>query len=403
MTRPPEGAGWLFEPKLDGYRVLCRVEDGEAAVLTRRGNDWTERFEAIAAATRALPCRAALIDGEAVVYDSRGVTSFQRLQNALTGTGNEIVLVAFDLLHLDGWDLTRVPLVERKTLLERLLEDAPPTIRYGEHVTEDGAKFFAAACKLGLEGIVAKRAADPYRAERTRSWLKIKCLKREEFVIVGFTDPGGSRTGFGALLVATRDEASSPLRYAGKVGTGFDERTLKALYARLRAARTPHVHPSSAQRRAVLAAAFTGSSRSWSPRLPTPSGRRTDGCDTRSYAGLREDKPAERDRPGACEASAETREACRRGARRQARRSSHASRQGAVPRTRHHETATGRLLARGRRRRAAAAARPAAHAVSLPRRLRRAVLLSKACRRRRPGGGAARRDHGGRRPVRRGR
>ena len=249
VTRPPEGAGWLFEPKLDGYRVLCRVEDGDAAVLTRRGHDWTERFEAIAAATRALPCRAAVIDGEAVVYDARGVTSFQRLQNALASAGSEIVLVAFDLLHLDGWDLTRVPLVERKALLERLLEDAPPAIRYGEHVTENGAQFFAAACKLGLEGIVAKRAADRYRQERTRSWLKIKCLKREEFVIVGFTDPGGSRTAFGALLVATRDEASSPLRYAGKVGTGFDERTLKALHARLRPLerRTPPVERATAR------------------------------------------------------------------------------------------------------------------------------------------------------------
>ena len=234
VTRPPQDEGWLFEPKLDGYRVLCRIEDGEVAVLTRRGHDWTEEFSAIAAAARALPCRAAVLDGEAVVYDSRGITSFQRLQNALKSDGDAIVLVAFDLLHLDGWDLMRAPLTERKRLLEALLDGAPPAIRYGEHVTESGTKFFAAACKLGLEGIIAKRAADPYRAERTRSWLKIKCLKREEFVVVGFTDPGGSRTAFGALLVATRAAATAPLRYAGKVGTGFDERTLKALHARLR-------------------------------------------------------------------------------------------------------------------------------------------------------------------------
>ncbi len=235
VTRPPEGPGWLFEPKLDGYRVLARYDDGDVSVLTRRGNDWTSEFGTIAEAMRSLPCRAALIDGEAVVYDSRGVTSFQRLQNALKGDNSQIVLVAFDLLHLDGWDLTRAPLTERKALLERLLENAPPAIRYGEHVKQDGAKFFAAACKLGLEGVVAKRASDPYRAgERTRGWLKIKCLKREEFVVVGFTDPGGSRTGFGALLVATRDEASEPLRYAGKVGTGFDERTLRSLLKQLK-------------------------------------------------------------------------------------------------------------------------------------------------------------------------
>ncbi len=235
VTRPPDGEGWLFEPKLDGYRVLCRIADGKVTVLTRRGNDWTAEFKSIAEAARALPCRAALIDGEAVVNDAHGITSFQRLQNALKGDNSQIELVAFDLLHLDGWDLTRVPLAERKALLERLLEGAPAAIRYGEHVTEDGAKFFSAACKLGLEGIVAKRASDPYRAgERTRSWLKIKCVKREEFVVVGFTDPGGSRTAFGALLVATRDRPDAPLRYAGKVGTGFDERTLKSLLKRLK-------------------------------------------------------------------------------------------------------------------------------------------------------------------------
>jgi bifunctional non-homologous end joining protein LigD len=249
VTRPPEGAGWIFEPKLDGYRLLCRIEDGRATLLTRRGHDWTERFEAIAAAARALPCRSALIDGEAVVYDGNGVSSFQRLQNALTSSSAPIVLVAFDLVHLDGWDLTRAPLVERKALLERLLDGAPPTLRFGEHVETGGAAFFTAACRLGLEGVVAKRADDPYRQERTRSWLKVKCLKRQEFVVVGFTDPGGSRTAFGALLVATRDDARAPLRYAGKVGTGFDERSLKALHARLQPLerQTPPVEAKSAR------------------------------------------------------------------------------------------------------------------------------------------------------------
>jgi bifunctional non-homologous end joining protein LigD len=250
VTRPPAGPDWVFEPKLDGYRVLCRIENGHVQVLTRRGNDWTDTFRSIADAVRELPCSAALIDGEAVVLDSHGVSSFQRLQNALKGDHTRIVLVAFDLLHLDGWDLTRAPLLERKALLERLLENAPAAIRYGEHVIKDGAKFFAAACKLGLEGIVAKRATDPYRErERTRSWLKVKCLQRQEFVVVGFTDPGGSRTGFGALLVATRNSKGAPLRYAGKVGTGFDERTLRTLLKRLRPLerKTPSVERSSAQ------------------------------------------------------------------------------------------------------------------------------------------------------------
>jgi bifunctional non-homologous end joining protein LigD len=292
VTRLPEGPGWLFEPKLDGYRVLCRIEDGSVTLLTRRGNDWTDRFARIAAAARELPCRAALIDGEAVVFDSRGLSSFQRLQNALSaGADSPITLVAFDLLHLDGWDLTRVPLVERKALLEKLLDGAPQAIRYGEHFDEDGKKFFTAACKLGLEGVVAKRAADPYRATRTRSWLKIKCAKREEFVVVGFTDPAGSRTGFGALLVATRERAGAPLRYAGKVGTGFDERTLRALHARLTAleTKTPPVEKSSTR----------GAARGvhWvEPKLVAEIGYSEWTGDGRLrhpvYFGLREDKTA---------------------------------------------------------------------------------------------------------------
>jgi bifunctional non-homologous end joining protein LigD len=249
VTRAPEGQGWLFEPKYDGYRLLCRIEDGIVRLTTRRGLEWTERFPAIAAAARALPCQSALIDGEAVVFDARGLTSFQRLQNALSGEGGGIVLVAFDLLYLDGFDLSKVPLIERKALLENLLRNAPSGLRYGEHMEQDGAKVFAAACKLGLEGVIAKRAADPYRHVRTRSWLKIKCQQRQEFVVVGFTDPGGSRTAFGALLVATRDRRGAPLRYAGKVGTGFDERALRSLHARLAPLKrkTPPVERASAR------------------------------------------------------------------------------------------------------------------------------------------------------------
>jgi bifunctional non-homologous end joining protein LigD len=291
VTRLPEGEGWLFEPKLDGYRALCRIEDGAAALLTRRGHDWTDRFTRIAAAACELPVRAALIDGEAVVFDSNGVTSFQRLQNALASTHSQIVLVAFDLLHLDGWDLTRAALIERKALLEQVLEAAPPALRFGEHVTEDGAKFLAAACKLGLEGVVAKRAADPYRETRTRSWLKIKCSKREEFLVVGFTDPGGSRLGIGALLVATRERAGAPLRYAGKVGTGFDERTLKSLHARLKplTRATPPVEESSA--RGVARGVH------WvEPKLVAEIGYTERTSDGRLrhpvYFGLREDKTA---------------------------------------------------------------------------------------------------------------
>jgi len=292
VTRPPEGFDWLHEPKLDGYRLLCRIDDGHVALLTRRGNDWTPRFGAIAEAAARLPCRAAVLDGEAVVFDARGRTSFQQLQNAIAANDPSIVLVAFDLLHLDGWDLRGTPLRERKALLAELLAEAPDAIRYGEHVEGNGGAFFREACRLGLEGIVSKRATDRYREERTKSWLKAKCLKRQEFVIVGYTDPAGSRSGFGALLVGVRKRPGEPLRYAGRVGTGFDERTLRALAARLEPLerRTPPVTAQSARGAGrgvhwveptlvaeVAFAEWTGDGRL---RHPT-------------FRGLREDKAAE--------------------------------------------------------------------------------------------------------------
>jgi bifunctional non-homologous end joining protein LigD len=248
-SKAPDGPGWLYEPKLDGYRLLCRIEGGRAALFTRRGNDWTKCFGAIANAARELPCHTALLDGEAVVFNAQGITDFQRLQTAIGRNDPNIVLVAFDLLYLDGWDLRDVALRARKELLQRLLTRAPLAIRYGEHVEEQGPAFYREACRLGLEGIIAKRDNDPYREGRTRSWLKIKCMQRQEFVIVGFTKPKGTRSGFGALLLGTRERPGEPLRYAGKVGTGFNQRSLTILKRRLEAMqrKDPPVSPESAR------------------------------------------------------------------------------------------------------------------------------------------------------------
>jgi bifunctional non-homologous end joining protein LigD len=226
----PAGDEWIHEIKYDGYRALCHLEDGKARLITRQGNDWTDRFAPVARAAEVLPARQAVLDGEVVVLEANGTSSFQALQNALSeDRGKDLVYFVFDLLHLDGYDLRPAPLSERKAALGKLLGQAGQSgqagvVRFGDHVETDGEGFYAQACDFGLEGIVCKRADLPYRTGRTKDWLKVKCLKRQEFVIVGFTDPEGSRAGFGALLLAVHE--GKDLVYAGKVGTGYNERTL---------------------------------------------------------------------------------------------------------------------------------------------------------------------------------
>lgn len=287
--RVPEGEGWLHEPKLDGYRLLCRVDEGRVSLFTRRGNDWTERFPALAESARALRCRSAVLDGEAVIFDAGGISNFQRLQAAIGRADPAIELVAFDLLHLDGWDLRKSALKDRKALLRALLSDNAPLIHYSEHIEGHGVAFYREACRIGLEGIIAKRAGDPYREERTRSWLKIKCSRRQEFVIIGFTDPKRSRKGFGALLLGTRDEPGAPLRYAGRVGTGFDDELLRTLRERLDAMRRAKP-PLNARPRGLRAAHWV------EPRLVAEVAF-TDWTDEGvlrhpAFRGLREDKTA---------------------------------------------------------------------------------------------------------------
>ena len=234
----PSGPEWLHEVKLDGYRLLARVERGQARLLTRRGQDWTHRFPRLAEALAALPCRAALLDGEVVVLDERGVSRFQRLQRALSSSpGDDVpVWVGFDLLHLDGQDLTGAPLRARKEALRHLLAGWPAAgrgpLRFGEHLVAEGARVHEEACRRGLEGIVSKRADAPYEpGRRTRSWLKVKCHHRQDLAVVGFSQPAGKRAHLGALLLGLREDGV--WRLAGRVGTGFDRAELRRLHERL--------------------------------------------------------------------------------------------------------------------------------------------------------------------------
>jgi len=231
----PAGDDWLHEIKFDGYRMLAFVDRGRVRIVTRKANDWTDRFPGLIEPLRALPAKQAVLDGEVVIVAPNGTTSFQLLQNVLNnGRGGELVYYAFDLLYLDGHDLRSVPLLERKEALRALLggnvDEGP--VRFSDHVVGSGAVFHQHACRMGLEGIIAKRCDSRYVAKRTKDWLKVKCQRRQEFVIGGWTDPKGSRSAFGSLLLGFH--RGGKLVHAGRVGTGFDEALLADVHRRLK-------------------------------------------------------------------------------------------------------------------------------------------------------------------------
>lgn len=232
VRTPPASGRWLHEVKYDGYRMLARIVDGQARLISRTGKDWTDAFRSVAEALGRLPVKTAWLDGEVVVLDDNGRTSFQALQNAIDTRSGRLTYFAFDVLYLEGVDLRGVVLEARKAVLEKLLEGVPGSIRYSAHFEVPGADFLANVTTLGLEGMISKRADLPMQAGRSHAWTKVKCAQRERFAIGGFTDPGGSRAGFGALLLAQPD-GDGGWTYCGRVGTGFDDATLAELYGRL--------------------------------------------------------------------------------------------------------------------------------------------------------------------------
>ncbi|TIR18322.1 MAG: DNA ligase D [Mesorhizobium sp.] len=283
----PAGDRWIHEMKYDGYRILVAVGGEEARAYTRSGLDWSGRFPSVLSQARKLKVRSALIDGEAVVIDAEGRSSFQALQNALKGNPVSIDFYAFDLLELDGEDLMRLPLLERKEKLEEILPAKSPILRYSDHIQGRGEELLNRFCDAGLEGVISKLADSDYVGARDGSWLKIKCIKRQEFVIVGWT-PSDKDRAFRSLILGVHD--GGKLRFAGKVGTGFDTaemarlmKTMAPLEQKAATVEAPRAEVRGAhwlRPRLVAEIAYTEMTNEGTLRHP-------------SYLGLREDKKPE--------------------------------------------------------------------------------------------------------------
>lgn len=228
---------WRYEIKFDGYRMLARILDGEVKFFTRNGHDWTEKLPAQAGAIAKLGIKNGWLDGEMVVPNDQGLPDFQALQNAFdSGRSADIIYYLFDLPFLEGHDLREAPLEERREALSALLSEAKSgskILRFSEDFEEAPEALLNSACQMQMEGLIGKRVGSAYRSRRSDDWIKLKCKRRQEFVVVGYTDPKGARAKFGALLLALHDPDSGELKYAGKVGTGFNESSLNSLFAEL--------------------------------------------------------------------------------------------------------------------------------------------------------------------------
>ncbi|MGA3225495.1 MAG: DNA ligase D [Acidobacteriaceae bacterium] len=289
---PPVGEHWVHELKLDGYRMQAHIDkSGKVRLYTRSGLDWTHRMPSIAREVGKLSVESAILDGEVVVLAEDGQSSFAKLQAAFDeGAAHPLTYFVFDLMHLNGHDLRQQPLTARKEILAQMLDNLPEheTVRYGQHIQTEGAPIFKEACRLGAEGIVSKRSDSAYTSGRTKSWLKIKCDRRQEFVVGGFTKPANGTEGIGALLLGYYD--NKKLIYAGRTGTGFTQvnsRKLRQQLEKMRQTAMPFVEvPASAGKGALWVR----------PELVAEVQFSTWTADNlvrqASFKGLREDKKA---------------------------------------------------------------------------------------------------------------
>jgi bifunctional non-homologous end joining protein LigD len=288
-SSPPKAAGWVHELKLDGYRVQARKEGTKVRLLTRTGLDWTHRMRHIAQQIKNIPAESAILDGEVVVLDENGISSFADLQAAFQeGARHPLTYFAFDLLHLDGHNLRGLPLVDRKAILAQLLKDVDGDVHFSDHLQADGEMVFRKAAELHAEGIISKRAASPYVSGRGGDWLKLKCVHEQEFVVGGFTEPTNGHHGIGALLLGYYE--AGKLIYAGRTGTGFTQKTHKFLRDQLdelQQAATPFDNPPAEARTGAI----------WvRPKLVAQVNFANWTADHvvrhAAFKGLREDKPA---------------------------------------------------------------------------------------------------------------
>jgi bifunctional non-homologous end joining protein LigD len=293
VEKVPDGP-WSYEIKFDGYRIMARIDHGAVKLITRNGHDWTHKLPRQAEALAALGLESAWLDGEMVVADDQGVPDFQALQNAFEANRSDgILYYLFDMPYLNGVDLREVPVEERRAALSTVLKaNDQPLLRFSESFGEEPQALLNSACQMRMEGLIGKRLGSPYVSRRSSDWIKLKCQHRQEFVIVGFTDPKGSRHAFGALLLGLHDRDSGELRYAGKVGTGFNEATLRSIHEQLKPLRVkkpPVVNPPDGSEardvhwlkpKLLAEVAFAEMTRDGSVRHAV-------------FHGLRDDKPAQ--------------------------------------------------------------------------------------------------------------